>query len=158
MCMGSPSVEVPLRGNIIQQDKGNGDFQADCTRQVGVPSKWCWKGHSDRQALSKMALKDSDIARPVMINYRTKKLLGLGLCRDASHVQQVIAVFLFIYSLYRLVVWGLLQILTWKYILFFKRSGSVNKAHIYRDLMSWGTRTLLCFLQPQVTILQGTTF
>lgn len=30
-----------------------------------------------------MALKASDIAKPVMINYKSKMLQGLGLCRES---------------------------------------------------------------------------
>lgn len=51
-----------------------------------------------------MALKGSDIAKPVMINYKSKMLQGLGLCRDSSHVPQVIAAFLLIYRQYGLAI------------------------------------------------------
>ena len=45
-----------------------------------------------------MALKDSDIAGPVMMNYKTKKLAGLGLCRGMYRkLLQFFLIYIYIY-------------------------------------------------------------
>lgn len=84
-----------------------GVFQADCSRQVEVPSKGCWKGHSGSFALRQNGLQGFCYCKA---SYDKRKTLqGSGLCGDSSRVPPVIALFLLIYCLYGLVILRFLQ-------------------------------------------------